>query len=274
MAILALDTATAALTLACGDESGRLLAEWTTVAARAHATHVHPLIDEMLAVLGLDARELTGILVGVGPGSYTGVRIGVTAAKSLAWALSVPVVGISSLAAMAHVRLVGPGLVAAVVDARRGEAYAGLYGEIDGSWSAVVPEQRSAYETIAPLYVRAAREAAARLGIHSGGAAGAGRDAALSLVGDGAAALAAQIARSAADEPGVPLTVTVLDETATARASEVYRLGWAQIVTLRTEVEENGYEQRAHALVPRYLQLAEAEARWRSGQGLERPDRS
>lgn len=274
MAILALDTATAALTLACGDESGRLLAEWTTVAARAHATHLHPQIDEMLAVLGLDARELTGILVGVGPGSYTGVRIGVTAAKSLAWALSIPVVGISSLAAMAHARRAGQGLVAAVVDARRGEAYAGLYGAIDGIWSEVVGEQRAAYETMAPFYVRAAREMAACEGVDIGGAAGAGRDAPLQFVGDGAAALAAQVERLATDEPGTPFAVTVLDDATTARASEVYRLGWAQIVTLRTEVEENGYEQRAHALVPRYLQLAEAEARWRSGQGLEPPDRS
>lgn len=91
-----MDTSTAMLCTAVMD-GGTLMAEKNILAQRGHAELLLPAIEEVLAEAGVSRQELAGIITGVGPGSYTGIRIAVTAAKSLAWTLDVPVVGISSL---------------------------------------------------------------------------------------------------------------------------------------------------------------------------------
>ena len=76
---------------------------------------------------GLEPADIDAIAVSEGPGSYTGARIGVTIAKTLAWTLGKPLVGVSTLKALAANALFFNGLICPIVDARRGNVYAGVY---------------------------------------------------------------------------------------------------------------------------------------------------
>lgn len=93
-----------------------------------HATRLLPLADSLLADAGLVWGDVERIAVGVGPGTFTGLRIGVATARGLAQSLGVDLLGVSSLRALAHAA-VGNGLetVLAVIDARRGEVFAAAY---------------------------------------------------------------------------------------------------------------------------------------------------
>lgn len=124
MLVLGLDTATPSCSVAL-IEHGRLLAELTVVSPRAHSARLMPLIAQALQEAGREKGDLAAIACGVGPGSFTGLRIGITTAKTLAYALGLPCLPVSTLAAMAHG--LGPGLVSPVLDARRGEVFAALY---------------------------------------------------------------------------------------------------------------------------------------------------
>jgi tRNA threonylcarbamoyladenosine biosynthesis protein TsaB len=149
---LALDTSTACLGVAITEE-GTLLHEINASGERNHSVHLLPIIQQALAESGTDAAMLAGISVGVGPGSYTGTRIAVTAAKTLAWSWKLPVVGISSLHTLAWGGWVaglasgvaadqergadgGPDWIIPLLDARRGQAYTALFAA-DGSGAPV-----------------------------------------------------------------------------------------------------------------------------------------
>jgi tRNA threonylcarbamoyladenosine biosynthesis protein TsaB len=116
---LAFDTATAAATAALLDDD-EVLGERTTRAVRLLED-----VDALLRRAGGHVRDLDRLAVGIGPGSFTGVRIGLAAARGLALALDVPVAGVSTLAALAAG---APGAVP-VIDARRSEVFALVHGE-------------------------------------------------------------------------------------------------------------------------------------------------
>jgi tRNA threonylcarbamoyl adenosine modification protein YeaZ len=94
--LLTLDTATPACTAALFDADGTLLAQVDEVMARGHAEQLMPLLDSLLA-----GRRADGILVGCGPGSFTGLRVGISAAQGLAIGWGVPLAGMSTLALIA-----------------------------------------------------------------------------------------------------------------------------------------------------------------------------
>lgn len=141
MLVLAFETATPACTVALA-ENGALLAELTVVSPRAHSARLMPLIAQALAESGRSRHDLGGIAVGIGPGSFTGLRIGLATAKGLAYALDLPCAPVSTLAAMA--RNVAGGAAAAgaeplicpLLDARRGDVFAALYA---GSAERIAP---------------------------------------------------------------------------------------------------------------------------------------
>jgi tRNA threonylcarbamoyladenosine biosynthesis protein TsaB len=116
--LLALDTSTRSMTAAVLVD-GRLLAETQSIAERNHSLYLIPSIRSMLQEQGLKPNDIEAIAVGVGPGSYTGVRIGVTVAKTMAWSLQVPVIGVSSLQALARRGIRENGAAEGQLDARR-----------------------------------------------------------------------------------------------------------------------------------------------------------
>ncbi len=113
----------------------------------SYADALLPVIREMLADTGRDKGELTGVGVTTGPGSFTGVRIGVATAKGLAWALGCELVAVTTLEAMAAALLAeadpDTDLAVPVLDARRGEVFAGVYRR-RGSWVEMVLEPAAA----------------------------------------------------------------------------------------------------------------------------------
>nr|WP_202471144.1 tRNA (adenosine(37)-N6)-threonylcarbamoyltransferase complex dimerization subunit type 1 TsaB [Streptomyces sp. SID8377] len=123
--LLAFDTATPAVTVALHD-GRRVLAESTEIDARRHGELLMPAVDRVLREAGTVLGDVTGIVVGVGPGPYTGLRVGLVTAVSFADVLGVPVHGICTLDGLAYAAGVqGPFAVA--TDARRKEVYWARY---------------------------------------------------------------------------------------------------------------------------------------------------
>lgn len=130
MIVLALDTASVQCAACLFDEeTGRELARVVRPMVTGHASALTAVIDETLASAGLAYRDLGCIVAVAGPGSFTGVRIAVAAARGLALALDVPSVGVDALLALAApVRQRHPGrAVMAALDAKRGEIYAAAW---------------------------------------------------------------------------------------------------------------------------------------------------
>ncbi len=125
MNLLALDTATESCSVALWN--GDSLIDRSLLAPRQHAEHVLPMAESLLAEAGLSRAQLDGIAVGCGPGAFTGVRLAVSVAQGLAFALDLPVVTVSSLAALAMEAPADDAAVLAVIDARMGEVYAGAF---------------------------------------------------------------------------------------------------------------------------------------------------
>lgn len=132
--LLAIDSATSAMSVALVNK-GKLLAEVNSLVERNHSVYLMPAIEEALSQAGLSLGALQGIAVGKGPGSYTGVRIGITVAKTMAWTLKLPVAGVSSLEALAAGALAewrkqggtsSRVWVVPMLNARRGQAFTAL----------------------------------------------------------------------------------------------------------------------------------------------------
>lgn len=133
MNLLAIDTATEACSVAIISQ-GRVL-EHYQLAPRRHAELLLPMIDAVLAETGIHKQQLDAIAVGRGPGAFTGVRLAISVAQGIALGLDIPVLGISSLAALAQdmTGFAGNAMVLACIDARMGEVYVGAYRRgIDG----------------------------------------------------------------------------------------------------------------------------------------------
>ena len=104
-----------------------IIAEYTVNLKLTHSQTLLPMIEELIRVTGTDKKELDAIAVSAGPGSYTGLRIGSATAKGLGLALKKPVVGVSTLAAMAYQFWGSESLISPMLDARRGQVYTGIY---------------------------------------------------------------------------------------------------------------------------------------------------
>ena len=123
--IIAIETATEACSAALSVD-GRII-ERSEIAPRRHAELILPMIESLLAEAGLARAQLDGIAVGRGPGAFTGVRLAIAVAQGLALALDIPVVPVSSLAALAQDAPDAGVAILAVIDARMGEVYAGAF---------------------------------------------------------------------------------------------------------------------------------------------------
>ncbi|MFC3927291.1 tRNA (adenosine(37)-N6)-threonylcarbamoyltransferase complex dimerization subunit type 1 TsaB [Streptococcus caprae] len=142
MNILSFDTSSQALTVAILRDE-QVLADLTLNIKKNHSISLMPSIDFLMGQLGMDPQDLDRIVVAQGPGSYTGLRVAVATAKTLAYSLNISLVGVSSLQAIA-LNVAFDGLVVPLMDARRNNAYVGFYE--DGR--AVQPDRHDSLDAI------------------------------------------------------------------------------------------------------------------------------
>lgn len=122
MKILALETSAKAVSAAVS-ENGRILASGYQDTGLTHSRTLMPIVEHILKNTDLKLSDMDAIAVAVGPGSFTGIRIGVSAAKGLAFSVDKPAVGVSTLAAMARNAAFSDGLIVCAMDARRSQVY-------------------------------------------------------------------------------------------------------------------------------------------------------
>jgi tRNA threonylcarbamoyladenosine biosynthesis protein TsaB len=228
MHVLAFDTATPATTVALALGDGRLLTRRHEPEAGGRPGHVTELLPLALALLdeaGVDFAQLDRLAVGVGPGTFTGLRIGVATARALAQAHELPLVGVSTLRSLAAGAEIDSGAATlAVLDARRGEAFAAAWAPGDAGQMAAEPLLEQA-----ALSPQALAEAAAAL------------PAGVMAVGDGAIRF-----RDVLEAAGI--VVPAVDST-------VHRVDAAVHARLATALEPDA----ADAVLPAYLRLPDAE---------------
>jgi len=168
MTVLALDTSGAACSVALRDCDGRLLARRFQPLARGHAELLMPMLREAMEAAGVDFAALDLIAVTTGPGSFTGIRVGLAAARGLALASGLPILGVTAFEALAQavspVERAGLGLLVAI-DSRRGDLFVQSFAadlRPLGAPQAVVPEALAAAVPAGKLLL--AGDGAARAG--------------------------------------------------------------------------------------------------------------
>ncbi len=239
MLVAAVDSATQTLSCALVGLDGpafEVIATRTDrpTGASGHAIRLPGALTELLGALGRGVRDVDAFAVGLGPGSFTGLRIGLATWKGLAYANRRPIAGASSLAAMAleACRSLPAGatpLLVPLLDARKGEVYAGFYRPTPGGVEPVHPEQALSPAVLA--------ERASTLG-------------SVVAFGEGYEAHRAALAPALADLPGAP---------ATPSAEAVGRLAAARL-------QAGPFDDRAlFALEPHYVRKSEAEVKFPNG---------
>ena len=233
MLILAFETSAKAASVALHD-GAKLLAESYQNTGLTHSQTLMVMAEDMLKSCGYTAQDVTHVAVAAGPGSFTVVRIGVAAAKGLAWGLQAPCYGVSTLESMATNLGIYGGHICACMDARRNQVYNALF-LADGAALTRVTEDRA----IALAELKTELE-------HIDGP--------IYLVGDGAALAYRTLA---SDIPNLILPPEHLQHQ---RAAGVALVAATQI--------RNGVVADAEALQPNYLRLSQAER-----EKLERQER-
>ncbi|EGL82982.1 universal protein YeaZ [Caldalkalibacillus thermarum TA2.A1] len=234
MKILAMDTSTWALAVGVTD-NGRLLGEFNTYVQKNHSLRLMPAIEQLLAGLDLKPSDLDLVAVAHGPGSYTGVRIGVTTAKTLAWSLKRPILGLSSLQTIAQNRTDFKGFIVPIFDARREHVYGGIY-KPEGHLAKPVAKDR-----IQPLqqFLEEVQQAG---------------EGPFLFIGEGVPVHRHAIAKVLGDRAHY-----APESDSYSRGRSLVELAWHY----RAEAQRN-----IHAFAPQYLQLAEAEKKWLEKQNL------
>ncbi|MFE4242098.1 tRNA (adenosine(37)-N6)-threonylcarbamoyltransferase complex dimerization subunit type 1 TsaB [Peribacillus butanolivorans] len=229
MKVLAIDTSNFTLGIALINDT-QVIGEYTTNLKKNHSVRVMPAIETLLRDCDTSPKELTKIVVAQGPGSYTGVRIGVTIAKTLAWTLKIPLSAVSSLEVLAANGRYFNGLVSPLFDARRGQIYTGLY-EIENNALNTVMEDCNILSSEWAIRLKELKRPVLFVGqdveIH--------REAITKVLGNLAVFSPVQLFNS--------------------RPSELAFIGLS-----KTEVD-------IHQFVPNYIRMAEAEAKWLEQQG-------
>lgn len=220
MLILAFESSAKAASVAlCRD--GHLVSQYSQCSGLTHSRTLLPMAEDMLKNAELTLRDVDLIAVAHGPGSFTGIRIGVSTVKGLAWAGDKPCVGISTLEAMAWHGLAAGGVVCPVMDARRSQVYNALFEIKDGRPQRLCPDR--------PIALAELAEDVKKL------------DAPVFLVGDGAA-----ITKAFFDAQGIPCRV--------APENLLWQDAWG--VAMAAMDKEPG---NADSLLPVYLRLSQAE---------------
>lgn len=126
MKILGIDTSSMAASVAVIDDN-KLICEYTINTKKTHSQKLMPMIENMLGLSDLNVREIDAIAVCEGPGSFTGLRIGMATAKAIAHVNDIPVIGVNSLEALAANMNLCDKKICSILDAQRNQVYTGRY---------------------------------------------------------------------------------------------------------------------------------------------------
>ena len=135
---LAIDTSTATAGAALSHR-GVLVAETTWRAGYNHTTQLYPVLEALLRLGGVTMEQVTGVIVAQGPGTFSGLRVGVSAAKGIALSRGIPLAAVSTLAVEAYPHMSSQSLIRPVLDAGRGELVVGAFRVQEGELVEVVP---------------------------------------------------------------------------------------------------------------------------------------
>lgn len=225
MKLLALDTSSMVATVAIMEDE-RLLAETILNHKKTHSVQLMPLVKELMDNCGVTPEEIDYFAVSLGPGSFTGLRIGVTTIKAMAQALDKPVVGISTLDALAFNLPYGQGVICPIVDAQRDNVYTARY-----KWDKGVFKKISNYEIV---NIEELIELLSK------------QDEDVIFVGDGLNLFKPILAERLQDKAIFPYSAIAIP-----RASSV--------ATLALQKIEEGLVERAEEIIPIYMRKSQAE---------------
>nr|WP_309757663.1 tRNA (adenosine(37)-N6)-threonylcarbamoyltransferase complex dimerization subunit type 1 TsaB [Flavobacterium sp.] len=125
--ILNIETATKNCSVALAKEGKTIFYKEIAEEGYSHAERLHVFIEEIIKEVGITLQDLSAVAVSQGPGSYTGLRIGVSAAKGLCYALNIPLIAIDTVQALASQVTISNGLIIPMIDARRMEVYSAVF---------------------------------------------------------------------------------------------------------------------------------------------------
>jgi len=157
MLILGIDTATAQVSVAVGGHEG-VLAATQSMRGKQHAETLTPSIEFVCRQARIELTEISVVAVDLGPGLFTGLRVGVAAAKAMAYALRVPMIGVPSLDLVAFPVRYSPKLIVAAVDARRGELFTAFYRQVPGGIQRLSPHHVVSPDDLASELLATAEE--------------------------------------------------------------------------------------------------------------------
>lgn len=142
MKILAIDSSGLVASLAIVTED-ELIAEYTINYKMTHSQTLMPMLDEIVQMTNMDLKEIEAIAISKGPGSFTGLKIGAATAKGLGLVLDIPIIAIPTVDGIAYNLYKTKGIICPIMDARRNQAYTGLYKWINDEFT-VLSEQKVA----------------------------------------------------------------------------------------------------------------------------------
>ena len=148
MKILALETSAKSVSVAVTEDGVPLASSYQNTGL-THSRTLMPLLDAMLTSSGLELQDMDALAVAAGPGSFTGLRIGVSALKGLAWAAEKPCCGVSTLEAMARNLAHMDALIVCAMDARRNQVYNALFRARGGALERLTPDRAIGIEELA-----------------------------------------------------------------------------------------------------------------------------
>jgi tRNA threonylcarbamoyladenosine biosynthesis protein TsaB len=125
--ILSLNTSTAQFSMALMEEDGNVAAEFSMASRSRHFRPFMPVLHDLLTLSKVGLEDIKALAVAIGPGSFTGLRVGLSVAKGFCQGLSLPLVGVSSLEALANQVPFAAHPVCAILDSRKGEVFAALF---------------------------------------------------------------------------------------------------------------------------------------------------
>lgn len=233
MKILALETSAKSVSAAVV-ENGTILCSTYQNTGLTHSRTLMPLVDGMLRAADLTCADMDLIAVAQGPGSFTGLRIGVSAAKGLAWTLDTPCCGVSTLLAMAQNLRHISGLIICAMDARRNQVYNAVFRAEDGRLTRLSDDRAIG---LAELAEELKNDETPKM-----------------VVGDGAKLCYTYLQQQGIDCRMAPEPLVMQNAVGVALAAE--------------ELAAEGKNVSAHELVPVYLRLSQAE-RERLAKGLK-----